>query len=336
MGRTRGHPGRRDARPAARSGAVLFLLGAGLLATVALPQPAPPPLPVAAGLATVALAGGLALLAFDRLGGASLDLVFALDLVAMLLVAVLVGLSGGGASPYAEYYLFALVHAAAFQSRGRVAAMLAFTVGLFLAPLLYGGADGAFVTLAAISIPPAIVAVVAVHSAMDVLRAQRRALERREARALAMADRDPLTGLANYRVFRRELVAAVEAGAPFTLVMLDLDGFKAVNDQLGHQAGDRLLRDVGARLHEALRSDDVLCRPGGDEFVVIAARAGPEKAPELARRLAGAVERAGGERVSATAGWANYPRDATTAAGLVERADAAMRAAKRPGDRAAA
>jgi diguanylate cyclase (GGDEF)-like protein len=200
---------------------------------------------------------------------------------------------------------------------------------LFLAPLAYDGTGGPFLTIAAISIPPTIVAVVAVGAAMELLNAQRRALERREARALALADQDPLTGLANYRVFRRELASAVHAGVPLTLVLLDLDGFKAVNDRVGHRAGDTLLRDVGARLRDVLRADDVLCRQGGDEFAVIARRAGPEEAPELAERLVEAVERAGERgRLSAAAGWATLGIDANSAAGLIEYADAAMRAAK--------
>ena len=342
MARPAHHIRRREASLAARSAAALFLLGGGLLATAALPQPNPPPLGVAVSLGAVALLSGAVLHAVDRRGHASLDLVYGLSLAWVALVAGLVAVSGGASSPYAEYYLFALIHAAAFQSRSRVAAMLAFVLAAFLSPLAYDGVEGVFLTIAAVSIPPTILAVIAVHAATELLRGQQRGLERREAHALALADQDPLTGLANYRVFRRKLDAASHAGEPFSLLLLDLDGFKQINDGIGHQTGDSTLRAVAAALAEAVRADDVLCRQGGDEFAVIAAWAGPEEAPELAGRLVEAVEAVGvrrpgsAGRLSATVGWATFGKDATTSSELVERADAAMRAAKRPdGQRAA-
>ncbi len=331
-----------EASLAARSAGALFLLGGGLLATVALPQPQAPPLGVAVALGAVALLTGAMLLVADRLGGASIDLVYGLSVTWVLLVAGLVAVSGGPRSPYAAYYLFALIHVAAFQSPPRVAAMLAFVLAALLSPLAYDGVEGTFVTFAAVAIPPTIVAVIAVHAAMELLRGQQRGLERREASALALADQDPLTGLANYRVFQREVEASARAGEPFSLVLLDLDGFKQINDGIGHQTGDSALRAVAAALSEEIRADDVLCRQGGDEFAVIAARTGPEEAPELAGRLAEAVERIGVGRptatrcLSATVGWATFGQEATTASRLVERADAAMRAAKRPSEQQAA
>jgi len=330
-----------EASLAARSAAALFMFGGALLATAALPHPQPPPLAAAVSLGAVALLTGVVLLAIDRLGRASLDLVYGLDVAWVLLVAALVAISGGAHSPYAEYYLFALIHVAAFQSRPRLAAMLAFVLAAFLSPLAYDGGAATFVTIAVVSIPPAIVVAVAVHAAMERLRGEQRGFERREARALALADQDPLTGLANYRVFRREVEAAAHARRLFSLVLLDLDGFKQINDGIGHQTGDTMLRAVAAALSEAVRADDVLCRQGGDEFAVIAVRTGPEEAVELADRLVAAVERVGvgpegRRRLSATAGWATFDEDATTASELVERADAAMRAAKRPNGQQAA
>ncbi len=96
----------------------------------------------------------------------------------------------------------------------------------------------------------------------------------REGRALALAHTDPLTGLANRRGFEVEAArrfAAADAGeASLTLCYLDLDGFKAVNDRLGHGAGDELLRAVARRLRSAVRGSDLVARLGGDEFVVLA------------------------------------------------------------------
>lgn len=344
----------RDARLAARSGAALFLLGAVLLVTIALPQADPPPLAATLAVGAGAAAAGVVLLVLDRRGCVTLDVAFAFNLAAVALIAVLVALSGGSTSLYSEYYLFALVHTAAFQPRPRVLGLAGVSIAAFLAPLAYDAPDAAFATLAIVAIPPVVVAVGAVHAAMEALRAQHRRLERREAHALALADQDPLTGLANYRVFQREIEAWARDGAwareqgwardepaGFSLVLLDLDGFKAINDQIGHQIGDAVLCAVAAELRHAVRADDVLCRQGGDEFAVLAPRAGMGEAPELAERLLAAVERAGGGRaaggltLSATCGWATFGRDASTPAELIACADAAMRAAK-PSARGAA
>jgi diguanylate cyclase len=331
-----------DAHLAARSGAALFLLGAVLLVTIALPQADPPPLAATLAVGAGGATAGVVLLVLDRRGCATLDVAFAFNLAAIVLIAVFVALSGGSTSLYAEYYLFALVHTAAFQPRPRVLGLLAVSIAAFLAPLAYDAPDAAFATLAIVAIPPVVVAVGAVHAAMEALRAQHRRLERREAHALVLADQDPLTGLANYRVFQREIEAwARDEPAGFSLVLLDLDGFKAINDQIGHQMGDAVLCAVAAELRHAVRADDVLCRQGGDEFAVLAPRAGLGEAPELAERLLAAVERAGGGRaaggltLSATCGWATFGRDASTPAELIDCADAAMRAAK-PSARGAA
>jgi diguanylate cyclase (GGDEF)-like protein len=324
-----------DALLAARSGAALFLLGALLLVTMALPQADPPPLAATLAVGVAAAAAGVALLVLHRRACATLDAAFAFNLAAVAMIALLVALSGGSTSLYPEYYLFVLVHTAAFQPRGRVLGMVAVSVVAFLAPLAYDAPDAAFATLAIVAIPPVVVAVAAVHAAMEALRAQHRRLERREAHALALADQDPLTRLANYRVFQREIEAwARDESAGFSLVLLDLDGFKAINDEIGHQMGDAVLLAVAAELRHAVRAQDVLCRQGGDEFAVLAPRAGPREAPELAERLVAAVERAGAggaagrPTLSATCGWATFGRDASTPAALIARADAAMRAAK--------
>ena len=85
---------------------------------------------------------------------------------------------------------------------------------------------------------------------------------------------DPLTGLANRRMLMSmadyEIARHHRADARFAVVMLDLDGFKLVNDRYGHAAGDQMLCDVGAALTRVLRSQDTIARLGGDEFCVIA------------------------------------------------------------------
>jgi len=174
--------------------------------------------------------------------------------------------------------------------------------------------------------------------ALASVRREHAALLRREADALRMAELDDLTGLGNYRMFMRALTAEVARSRryddPFSLVMLDLDGFKAINDELGHLAGDDALRLVAVALRDALREEDVCCRQGGDEFAVIAVRAGEEEARELAERLTHAIAEipfgADGERrLGASVGWATFGTPARSVDELILRADAALRQTKR-------
>jgi diguanylate cyclase (GGDEF)-like protein len=104
----------------------------------------------------------------------------------------------------------------------------------------------------------------------------------------AAARRDPLTGLANRRAFD-EALAELSGSGGFALLLFDLDGFKAVNDRLGHAAGDELLRQVAARLSTMLRKDDTLARLGGDEFAAILPAANAATAKTIADRAVALV-----------------------------------------------
>lgn len=105
---------------------------------------------------------------------------------------------------------------------------------------------------------------------------------------------DALTGLANRRSLldegRRLAAFCRRAGIPFSVLMIDLDGFKQINDTLGHQAGDEVLRHVADQLHKAARGTDFVARYGGEEFVVLAPGAGAPQALSLAERLRESVE----------------------------------------------
>lgn len=156
----------------------------------------------------------------------------------------------------------------------------------------------------------------------------------------AMAHTDPLTGLYNRRGLMVEVQARLAAcgeGRQLALYLIDLDGFKAVNDTLGHDAGDALLLAVGQRLSTALRADDVVARLGGDEFVVVAdPMLGDAEARRLGRKLLAAFdapfEIAGQPcRIGLTIGFALAPQDGLDAEGLLRRADAAMYEGKRGG-----
>jgi len=161
----------------------------------------------------------------------------------------------------------------------------------------------------------------------------------REARQLA--ETDALTGFFNQRYFhetlRREALRAQRYDRRLALLIIDLDDFKAVNDRIGHLAGDAVLAQVAERLRNEIRSVDLGCRVGGDEFGVIMPESTAEDAAQLFQRMHDAVASMpvpGGSRVRVSAGIAEL-RHGETAAGLFERADSALYRAKELGkDRA--
>ncbi|GAA4960409.1 putative bifunctional diguanylate cyclase/phosphodiesterase [Actinoplanes utahensis] len=173
----------------------------------------------------------------------------------------------------------------------------------------------------------------------SVLVGYQRRAERQAASRLHEATHDPLTGLGNRAKLHHELDAAVRLGQaadePFSLLLIDLDRFKEVNDTLGHHAGDELLVEVAQRLNQACRADDVVVRLGGDEFALIlptapdhpeAVAAGERILADLRRpiRLGGLLV-----DIDASIGVASYPRDGHDGAELLQHADVAMYAAKR-------
>ena len=168
--------------------------------------------------------------------------------------------------------------------------------------------------------------------------AQRAHLERDALRSLALTD--SLTGLPNRRGLSEALEQALARSSAQRLTavyLLDLDGFKPVNDRLGHEAGDEVLVGVARRLQALLRGSDVVARLGGDEFVVVAAGlSGDADAQALGRKLLDGFREpfaAAGEacRVGITIGYALAPLDGRDANGLLKRADAAMYAGKQAG-----
>jgi diguanylate cyclase (GGDEF)-like protein len=155
-----------------------------------------------------------------------------------------------------------------------------------------------------------------------------------EAEIHHQARHDPLTGLPNRMSFSPRLTEAVAqaraSAVPGALLFIDLDHFKDVNDSIGHDAGDRLLKAVAERIRRCLRSHDVLFRMGGDEFTAILPRvASPDHAAYAARRINQTVAAPfhidGTEvRVGATIGIAVFPDDGESPEDLLRNADAAM------------
>ncbi|UTI63307.1 bifunctional diguanylate cyclase/phosphodiesterase [Paraconexibacter antarcticus] len=150
---------------------------------------------------------------------------------------------------------------------------------------------------------------------------------------------DELTSLPNRRLFMTTLTeaiaAAATAGRPASVLLIDIDQFKQLNDTLGHRAGDLLLRQVGPRVQDALRENDMLARLGGDEFaVVLGSPCDADAAVRVAERIGVCFSRpfeieSLQLRVAASVGIALYPLHARDAEQLLSRADVAMYQAKR-------
>lgn len=171
---------------------------------------------------------------------------------------------------------------------------------------------------------------------VDELRAEVGRLKARLDEAEGLADRDALTPLLNRRAFVRELgrarTFALRHGFPLSLVYFDLDGFKALNDRLGHAAGDAALQAVAGRLIARVRESDIVGRMGGDEFAVVLMSADQATAEVRAAELARAVEAEppvpGAPLLRVSYGVREVAGDADAEA-LIAQADAAMFDAKR-------
>lgn len=178
------------------------------------------------------------------------------------------------------------------------------------------------------------------HLAAAELRAAQEKLVHAE-RAEYLANHDPLTGLANRRrfgeVLERTLAEAARYERQFALYFLDLDGFKRINDSLGHEAGDQLLLQVANRLRGVLRRTDTVARLGGDEFMVLVPELQDEgHAGMVASKLVSAFDAAfnlgdQGVVASTSVGAAVFPLHGNEVAALMRAADTAMYAAKRAG-----
>jgi diguanylate cyclase (GGDEF)-like protein len=150
---------------------------------------------------------------------------------------------------------------------------------------------------------------------------------------------DPLTGIANRLGFEIMLGRRIAIGEPFALLFIDLDGFKAVNDQLGHEAGDAVLHEAADRLKGALRGSDDVARFAGDEFVGLATSVTRPVIGAVIRNVQNALsfelDRVGGKAaVSASVGASLFPEDGQDATTLLRVADQAMYAAKQSRKRA--
>ncbi|HEY6731274.1 MAG TPA: GGDEF domain-containing protein [Solirubrobacterales bacterium] len=217
-----------------------------------------------------------------------------------------------------------------------LAALFAIALGL-LAPLVFGDYSRTQELILATAEAACLVAVgVGIVILVRRLRTSHAAL-------WDLARRDELTGVGNYRALHERLMAEIARhtrhGREFALILLDLDGFKQVNERYGHLEGDRLLAEIGGSLRKEVRVEDSVFRQGGDEFAVIVPEVNAEEAGEVAKRLRARVTQRGFgsdelRPLSAATGFAMFPADGRSVDELLGVADADLFAAK-PGRRRA-
>ncbi|HEY4625056.1 MAG TPA: GGDEF domain-containing protein, partial [Blastococcus sp.] len=239
-------------------------------------------------------------------------------------------LDGGAASPLDALLFLTLAYLGHAYSPYGVVAMGAFMTGSYFLFVELPALSMSGVFFVAVML--AFTLICAMSSANSWAAHERQVLLIRAQETLAATD--PLTGIPNRRVFRDRLSAAVSAAAwghPTVVCLVDLDGFKFVNDARGHAAGDAMLRAVASALGGAVRETDTVARLGGDEFAVLADVSIAFSGEMLAERLRQAVAAVGaGSGVTASVGVVEVqPGDDVE--DLMHRADAAMYRSKTAG-----
>jgi len=154
--------------------------------------------------------------------------------------------------------------------------------------------------------------------------------------SVVLSNSDSLTGLWNHGYFQyllgEEIKRSSLAKSRFTLLMIDIDDFKAFNDTYGHQAGDSMLREISGKFRDIARKIDVIARYGGEEFVIILPMTKKEEALILAERIRKAVEISSSlKNITISIGVASFPEDGDTKEALISKADKALYEAKRSG-----
>jgi len=291
---------------------------------------------LSAAILVYGLAGALGWLRWDRASMRTLA-------IGMVVTIPVIGLGiylTGGAMSFVQPMLVTTLLYAAFFFPTRWAWPLSIELTLVAGtPLLYDGnaIDDAF-------LPTYVALLAGFLSATWVLVGLKRRLLEAELHQRAIAYRDSLTGVANRRHFdavleeelRRRTRSAGRRGAdrtPLALLLIDLDEFKAVNDNHGHPVGDAVLCQVAERAQSILRSDDTLARIGGDEFAVIAPGARGDGARLMAEAICAAVSTQYSDAdiptPSASVGWAIFPEDGEDFETLIRAADERMLSSKR-------
>ena len=280
------------------------------------------------GLSAFGLAAFM-LAVYDRLPIWGFQLVLGL---ATALVEWAVYASGDSTSPYTTFYFWIAIYSFYFLSRARATVQMAFIALAYSATLAAnGGLTNAPVTHWAFVTSTLVVA-------GAFIGVQRARVGRLIDKLSSAARTDSLTGLVNRRGFEElfdiELERARRTGRPLSVVVCDLDGFKAVNDRYGHAAGDRALEKLSQILQRVKRRADTAARVGGEEFAIVAPDSDHHAAYVLAERMRREVREVfTGETMPLTisAGVATFPRHGTSPEALIGGADEALYAAKKMG-----
>ena len=241
-------------------------------------------------------------------------------------------------SPLLNLYLLVIIACAI--TLGKVMTLL--EVALIACCYLYMGysthadalfAPHTFTTLMAKFSPFLLVAYVTSMLAADILQAKKRITQ--------LSQTDDLTGLLNMRGFNlfleKEIAQLMRHTQPFTVIMIDIDGLKGVNDQYGHTTGSRLIKVIAQAIKDCLRSADVLARYGGDEFVILMSHTSTGHARTAAERIRTAIHNTAfdmnGARISNTVsiGIASFPECVEDAADVLDKADIALYKSKQGG-----
>lgn len=264
-------------------------------------------------------------------GAVSANEILGLNYVGIALTATLMWLNGES-SPYTELLLLATLYTAAVHPPRRTLPFLGVVALALASPLIYGAGDPLADGLARFLIWGGLALVATTYTAR--VRLQRASLVEMGKEARSQARLDPLTTLGNRRAFDEALAAGIarsgRTGSPLSVILADLDSFKAINDDFGLPAGDRCLCEVAAVLRDAVRTPDSCYRWGGDEFVVVADvdRSGADL---LAARLTDAVaercRRPEGTPVLLHTGTAELGRQGADAAELLTMASRALKPA---------
>jgi diguanylate cyclase (GGDEF)-like protein len=248
--------------------------------------------------------------------------------IATVEVAAGVWIVGPHGEIYAAFFVFVAMFAGyAFSDRRAIAAHVALASAALALPLTHLHGDSGE-TLAR-----TVVGVLLLVMIAGVVTLLREGLQTRQAEFQELTLRDPLTGVGNYRLLSERLVYEIarhgRSGRALTIMLLDLDGFKQINDTFGHLIGDRVLSEVARALATAVRAQDTLARHGGDEFSILAPETDDAHAGGLAARACDAIAATASGSVPASVGWVTYPRDGRDPATLLALADAKLRDAKR-------
>jgi diguanylate cyclase (GGDEF)-like protein len=328
---------------ARRMGAAIWIVGA-LLAIAVLPL-APPTEPlggvgwmVVAANCAVAVAGAAILL---RRATISYGALLAGAYLGLGQIVLAQWLAGGLEAPYWELFLLPTLHVSAIHPPRRIAVFMAVAIAAAAAPLVYDRWDstsaGAFLLGVLLWLGSAVIT----FRLMREVRGQRVKSQREEDHAKRLARLDPLTGLSNRRAFDEAIAEQVAEARmtdrPLSVLIADLDRFKAINDEWGHVNGDSCLRQVARTLQDSVRATDACFRWGGDEFAVLLPGADAERATELCARIRRTVREScrgpEGAALNVSCGHTQLAPDMDAGA-LVVAADLALLEVKRSRDHA--